>query len=86
MAGYSGKPVVQKLGIKPGFRIFGAGLSVPYCDVVGEFPDEVTLAKLRRHRTALPLGLVDIKACTIDDLWSGLKFVIPKDQRTGRPK
>jgi hypothetical protein len=22
MAGYSGKPVVQKLGIKPGFRIF----------------------------------------------------------------
>ncbi|SIO22777.1 hypothetical protein SAMN05443247_02948 [Bradyrhizobium erythrophlei] len=45
MAGYSGKPVVQKLGIKPGFRIFGAGLSVPYCDVVGEFPDEVTLAK-----------------------------------------
>ena len=40
--------------------------------------------------TALPLGLVDIKVCAIDDTWSGLKFVIPKDQRTGpwrrRPK
>jgi hypothetical protein len=31
--------------------------------------------------TALPLGLVDIKVCAIDDTWSGLKFVIPKDQR-----
>ena len=31
--------------------------------------------------TALPLGLVDIKVCAIDDVWSGLKFVIPKEQR-----
>jgi hypothetical protein len=31
--------------------------------------------------TALPLGLVDIKVCAIDDVWSALKFVIPKDQR-----
>jgi hypothetical protein len=31
--------------------------------------------------TALPLGLVDIKVCAIDDIWSGLKFVIPKQQR-----
>ena len=33
-------------------------------------------------RHGLPLGLVDIKVCAIDDTWSGLKFVIPKDQRT----
>ena len=31
--------------------------------------------------TALPLGLVDIKVCSIDAIWSGLKFVIPKEQR-----
>jgi hypothetical protein len=31
--------------------------------------------------TALPLGLVDIKVCAIDDVWSGLKFVIPRGQR-----
>ena len=34
--------------------------------------------------TALPLGLVDIKVCAIDDVWSGLKFVFPKDQRRDR--
>ena len=31
--------------------------------------------------TALSLGLVDIKVCAIDDTWSGLKLVIPRDQR-----
>jgi hypothetical protein len=35
---------------------------------------------------ALPLGLVDIKVCAIDENWSGLKFVIPKDQRIKRTK
>jgi hypothetical protein len=35
---------------------------------------------------ARPLGLVDIKVCAIDDTWSGLKFVIPKEQRTSREK
>src|ERR1700730_9095074 len=38
------------------------------------------------RNTALPLGLVDIKVCAIDDIWSGLKFVIPKDQRAKRSK
>ena len=30
---------------------------------------------------ALPLGLVDIKVCAIDDVWSGLKLVIRKENR-----
>jgi hypothetical protein len=34
------------------------------------------------RQTALPLGLVDIKVCAIDDTWSGLKFVIPTKLRT----
>ena len=33
---------------------------------------------------ALPLGIVDIKVCAIDDPWSGLKFVIPRELRTQR--
>lgn len=135
MAGYSGKPVAQKLGIKPGFCLFTVGLSCANGDVVGELPDDVRVksqlkapldmvhlfateakglaAKLRSYRaaivsdgmiwvswpkkasgvvtdlteniirdTALPLGLVDIKVCAIDETWSGLKFVIPRDQRT----
>jgi hypothetical protein len=30
---------------------------------------------------ALPLGLVDIKVCVVDDVWSGLKLVIRKENR-----
>ncbi len=135
MAGYSGKSVVQKLGIKPGFRIFTAGAPAAYRDIVGELPADVTLkapldmvhvfateaaglaARLRGYRAAvepdgmiwvswpkkssgvatdltdvvvrdvaLPLGLVDIKVCAIDDIWSGLKFVVPRDQRISRDK
>jgi hypothetical protein len=31
--------------------------------------------------TALPLGLVDVKVCAIDDVWSGLKLVVRKELR-----
>jgi hypothetical protein len=143
VSGYSGKPAVQKLGVKPGFRILCVGVPAAYTEIVGKLPVDVTMAsaarapldmvhlfvteakglaaRLRDYRkviapdgmiwvswpkkssgavtdltvvvvrdTALPLGLVDIKVCAIDDTWSGLKFVIPKDQRTGparrRPK
>ena len=30
---------------------------------------------------ALPLGLVDIKVCAVDEVWSGLKLVIRKQLR-----
>jgi hypothetical protein len=30
-------------------------------------------------------GLVDVKVCAIDDVWSGLKFVIRKELRSSRP-
>jgi hypothetical protein len=135
MAGYSGKPLKQKLGIKPGFCIFVSGAPAPYPDIVGALPDGATLAArlnapldmvhlfatrsdglataLTHFRAAivphgmvwvswpkkasgvatdlsdvvvrniaLPLGLVDVKVCAIDATWSGLKFVIPTDQRS----
>jgi hypothetical protein len=134
MAGYSGKPLVQKLGIKPGFRIFTTCAPAAYGAIVGKLPAGVTImtrlagtvdmvhvfatdaavlgSKLRAGRaaidpdgmvwvswpkkssgvatdltdnvvreTALPLGLVDIKVCAIDETWSALKFVIPREQR-----
>ena len=34
MAGYSGRSVVQKLGIKPGFRIFVDGAPASYDEIV----------------------------------------------------
>lgn len=30
---------------------------------------------------ALPIGLVDIKVCAVDEVWSGLKLVIRKELR-----
>ena len=33
------------------------------------------------REVALPLGLVDIKVCAVDDTWSGLKLVIRKERR-----
>lgn len=30
---------------------------------------------------ALPLGLVDLKVCAVDEAWSGLKLVIRKKNR-----
>jgi hypothetical protein len=139
VAGYSGKPLVQKLGIKPGFCIFAVGAPAAYRDIVGALPAGATIvsrlkapldmvhlfateaaglaSKLRGYRaaiepdgmiwvswpkkssgvatdltdvvvrdTALPLGLVDIKVCAIDETWSGLKFVIPKAQRIKRAR
>ena len=40
---------------------------------------EVTEDTVRE--VALPLGLVDIKVCAVDDVWSGLKLVIRKENR-----
>ena len=33
------------------------------------------------REAALPLGLVDVKVCAVDDRWSGLKLVIRKENR-----
>lgn len=34
------------------------------------------------RKVALPLGLVDVKVCAVDETWSGLKLVIRKELRT----
>ncbi len=41
---------------------------------------DVTEDKIRN--TALSIGLVDIKVCAVDEIWSGLKLVIPVKDRT----
>ncbi len=33
------------------------------------------------REVALPMGLVDIKVCAVDETWSGLKLVIRKENR-----
>lgn len=38
------------------------------------------------REVALPLGLVDIKVCAVDETWSGLKLVIRKQLRPAPPR
>jgi hypothetical protein len=132
--GYSGTPLAQKLGLKPGMRSW-------FCNMPGSVRDEIDpeslgieeyevacpglqaahifvteRAKLERElnallalierngfiwvswpkkaakietdvtedvirEVALPMGLVDIKVCAVDPVWSGLKLMIRKENR-----
>ncbi|WP_183825702.1 hypothetical protein [Rhizobium sp. BK377] len=44
-----------------------------------KLPTSLTEDALRE--ILLPTGLVDVKVCAIDDLWSGLKFMIRRELR-----
>ena len=137
MAGYSGTPLPQKLGIKEGMTL--AILEAPdsFTETLGRLPADVwvhhnlapsnifivfgqwadeldeafhaAVAKLppdgaiwvawpKRSSGVetdltedtlrdlfLPSGMVDNKACAIDDTWSGLRFVVRKENRATWP-
>jgi len=127
MAGYSGTPLVKKLGIKPGFNIAFVNGPPGFAEEL-DLPTEVTVdsrsrrplnflhlfvkseKELRQNFAAcarklepagmiwvswpkkssgvttdlsenliraigLDAGLVDVKVCAVDEIWSGLKFV-----------
>jgi hypothetical protein len=63
MAGYSGKSVVQKLGIKPGFRIFVDGAPASYDDIIGRLPADVTIAP--RLKAPLDMAHVFVKQAAV---------------------
>jgi len=42
-------------------------------------PTDITEDVIRE--VILPIGLVDVKVCAVDDVWSGLKLVIRKKNR-----
>jgi hypothetical protein len=42
-------------------------------------PTDITEDVIRD--VALPMGLVDVKVCAVDSIWSGLKLVIRKENR-----
>jgi len=118
IAGYSGTPLIQKLGIKPGMKIHlvnapadypaaGSGRKSPF-DFIHFFAKDRNellrnFPKLKSQlqqsgmlwiswpkaaskvptdlndnvvrEIGLANGLVDVKVCAVDDIWSGLKFV-----------
>jgi hypothetical protein len=133
MAGYSGTPLVKKLGIKPGFNIAFVNAPSGYASEL-ELPEDVTInsrsgklldfaqlfvksekelkAKFSEYAerltasgmlwvswpkkssgvttdvsegtvraVGLAAGLVDVKICAVDEVWSGLKFVFRLQDR-----
>lgn len=128
-AGYSGTPLVKKLGIKPGFSIRVVHEPTIYWDWISPLPEDIIVItrakkegadfihlfvkeKKRFEREFLKLktelkkdgmlwvswpkksskvasdldeniirdyglanGLVDVKVCAVDEVWSGLKFM-----------
>ncbi|ODT68303.1 MAG: DUF3052 domain-containing protein [Pelagibacterium sp. SCN 63-23] len=140
MAGYSGTPLAQKLGLKDGSRVLFVDLPMSLADLVHAraYSEARTIShqllgkeqgpyacvqvftaarlvletfgqKLRNliapdgmvwvswpkktskvasdlnedgvREILLPLGLVDVKVCAVDETWSGLKLVIRKGLR-----
>ncbi|TGK97194.1 DUF3052 family protein [Leptospira brenneri] len=134
-AGYSGKPLVEKLGIKENMDLHFINLpSKDFLKSWGTFPKPINILEKPRvgmdmihfftqsskeynqklpkliqylkptgmiwiswpkksskistdmnedliRNFALELGLVDIKVCAVDEIWSGLKLVIRKENR-----
>lgn len=132
--GYSGTPLIKKLGIKEGAQVMLVNPPANYFKLIGQLPKgalivtgkkvgidfihlfvksaeelELYLPALRERlasngiiwiswykqaakiptdvtedtirKAALSIGLVDIKVAAIDDIWSGLKLVIRKENR-----
>ena len=42
---------------------------------------ETDISEDRIRQLALPQGLVDVKVCAVDEVWSGLKLVIRREHR-----
>ena len=88
--GYSGTPLVKKLGIKPGHRVMvlnaPAGFKLDHepvvtraaglADVILSFHTERRALKDVVREIAFQIPLVDNKVCAIDETWSGLRLVI----------
>jgi hypothetical protein len=128
VAGYSERPLSEKLGIKPGTQVIALGAPRSYASLLGRLPEGARvyarlpptpqfIHRFARHRHELEAdlprlaqalsdtgtlwvswpkkasgvktdlteniireiglahGLVDVKVCAVDEVWSGLKFV-----------
>jgi hypothetical protein len=137
MAGYSGTPLIKKLGVKEGFNVGLVNAPTTFRKDLGKLPaDSKIVARLTPpldlillfaesataldsrfailaeklsangslwvawpkkssgvltdlsfnvvQRIGLDCGLVDVKICAIDEIWSGLKFVYRVKDRARR--
>lgn len=128
-AGYSGTPLIKKLGIKPGYSIIVKHEPIDYWDWISPLPEDLSVVEKSKkggvdfihlfvtqrkvfekdflklkgqlkktgmlwvswpkksanvpseldegmiRKYGILNGLVDVKVCAIDEVWSGLKFM-----------
>jgi len=60
-----------------------AGLWIAWPRRAGGHDSDVTDQRVRE--VLLPTGVVDVKVAALDDDWSGLKFVVRREHRSGSP-
>ena len=60
-----------------------AAIWVSWPKKASRIPTDITEDTIRE--IALPLGLVDVKVCAVDEVWSGLKLVLRKENRPRHP-
>lgn len=61
-----------------------AAIWVSWPKKASKVPTSITEDVIRE--LCLPLGLVDVKVCAVDETWSGLKLVIRKELRGATPR
>ena len=81
MAGYSGTPLVKKVGVKPGHTV--VVLHAPAGWTLPDLPPDVSFVNGVSRELVLPTGLVDVEVAALDNDWSGLKFLWRKERRQG---
>ena len=62
MAGYSGTPLPQKLGIKPGHRVLALNAPAGFAATLGELPDGVEIRSTARGKADVIVSFHDRRA------------------------
>ena len=81
--------VAWRLDVEKRFPAAGAAIApdgklwVAWPKKASKRPTDITEDVLRD--VLLPSGLVDVKVCAVDEVWSGLKFVWRRELRPTRP-
>ena len=57
-----------------------AAIWVSWPKKTSKLPTDITEGVIRD--VALPMGLVDVKVCAVDETWSGLKLVVRRELRS----
>ncbi|HEX2622959.1 MAG TPA: hypothetical protein VHL11_22520 [Phototrophicaceae bacterium] len=78
-AGYSGTPLIKKLGIKPPMRILLLHPPENYDQTLGEFPDGITLVETLAEAAQAPLDFIQfftLQRAELEAMFADLKAAL----------